>query len=53
MNVLAYENFRSAEAVVKKKKNLTLQNQKNTVVNLSLNFPVYSLYSLGFLLAND
>lgn len=41
MNVLAYKDFRSAEIGVKKKKTLTLQNQKNTAVNLNLNFPVY------------
>lgn len=54
MHVLAYEDFRSAEVGVKRKK-LTLQKQKkkNTVVNLNLNFPVYSLCSFGFLLAND
>lgn len=49
MNVLAYEDFRSAEVG----KSLTLQNQKNTLVNLNLNFPVYSCCSLGVLLAND
>lgn len=53
MNVLAYEDFRSAEVGVKRKKTDPTKTKKNTVVNLNLNFPVYSLCSFGFLLAND
>lgn len=36
----------------KENSKLTLQEQQNTVPNLNLNLPVYSLCSLGFFLPN-
>lgn len=36
----------------KENSKLTLQEQQNTVLNLNLNFPEYSLCSLGFFLPN-